>query len=371
MAARVVLAAAAAGLLLAAGSAAAPERRELRLRVFLAGVDSPSYVAATRSEPRNVYVVELRGRIIVVTNGKRRRKPFLDLRSKVSLGNERGLFSVAFHPGYARNHRLYVDYTDRNGDTRVVELRSRNAVASTTGRQLLLLDQPNDNHLGGQLQFGPDGRLYVSTGDGGTGPNDPAGGDPRNAGQNLETHFAKLLRIDVDAAQPVVEIAGYGLRNPWRFSFDRATGDLYVADVGQALREEVNYVPRSSDGLENYGWRIFEGTHRLRESEEPVGPGRLVTPIAEYTHDGGRCSVTGGYVYRGTAVPAARGRYFYGDYCTGTIWSLAVVNGVATGMRQEAFRVPNLTSFGEDAKGELYAVSGAGSVSGTVFKLRP
>jgi glucose/arabinose dehydrogenase len=367
--ARLVLAATAAGLLLVSGSAAAPQRTQLRLRVFLRGIDAPSYVAATASEPRNVYVVELRGRILVATNGKLRRRPFLDIRSKVSLGNERGLFSVAFHPAYARNHKLYVDYTDRNGDTRVVELRSRNGVAAPSGRQLLFLDQPNDHHLGGQLQFGPDGRLYVSTGDGGAGPSDPSGGDPRNAGQDLTTNFAKLLRIDVDAPQPVVEIAGYGLRNPWRFSFDRRTGDLYVADVGQALREEVNFVPRSSEGLENYGWRVFEGTHRLRENEAPGGPGRLVTPIVEYTHDGGACSITGGYVYRGAAVPAARGRYFYGDYCTGTVWSLAVVNGVATGLRREPFRVSNLTSFGEDAKGELYAVSGSGSVTGTVYKL--
>lgn len=355
---RVLAASALAALLVVPISGAARDRATLSLRPFLSGLHDPVYLAATKGQPNTVYVVEQGGMIRVATGGKLRAKPFVDLTSRITSGGEQGLLSVAFHPNYAKNHRLYVDYTDTRGDTRVVELRSRNGVAAKTGRQLLFVDQPYANHNGGQLQFGPDGWLYVGMGDGGSG------GDPGNRAQNLGSRLGKLLRINVNTGRPVVQVAGYGLRNPWRFSFDRRGGDLYIGDVGQNAWEEIDYTPLSSAGLENYGWRVYEGNHVYQQGQQPASPGKLVQPIAEYPHSQG-CSVTGGYVYRGASVAAAQGRYFYGDYCSGRIWSLRVTGGRATELRQEGFRVANLTSFGEDARGELYAVSG----SGTVYRL--
>jgi glucose/arabinose dehydrogenase len=331
------------------------ERLHLRLVRVAAGFDSPVHVAAPASEPDRLYVVEQPGRIRVVVRGKVRREPFLDIRRLVLSGGEQGLFSVAFHPDYARNRRFYVDYTDRRGDTRVVEYRSNGVRAiPSSARQLLFVDQPYSNHNGGQVAFGPDGRLYVGMGDGG------AGGDPENRAQNLATHLGKLLRINVNAPNPEPEIVGYGLRNPWRFSFDRTTGDLYIGDVGQNRFEEVDFTRRNSAGLENYGWDVYEGRARF-ENKRPNPAGRVVFPIAVYGL-GNRCSVAGGFVYRGRRLPSLRGRYFYGDYCSGEIWSLRVRNGRATGQRRERFRVASVSSFGEDARGELYLVSHGGRV---------
>jgi glucose/arabinose dehydrogenase len=222
-------------------------------------------------------------------------------------------------------------------------------------RTLLNLADPYSNHNGGQLMFGPDGRLYVGTGDGG------AGGDPENRAQNLGSRFGKLLAINVDRRGAGWQTVGYGLRNPWRYSFDRRTGDLYIGDVGQNSWEEVDFTPRRSPGLENYGWDVYEGRARY-EDKQPSGPGKLVFPIAVYSLNGEPCAVTGGFVYRGSAVPAARGRYFYGDNCSGEIWSLRVVGGRARSVRKESFRLPGLSSFGEDGKGELYAVTLGGQL---------
>jgi glucose/arabinose dehydrogenase len=355
---RAVVAAALVALLAVPISGAARERSTLTLRPFLSGLDEPLYLTATKSQPNTVYIVEQPGTIRVATKGKLSPRAFLDIRSKVKSGGEQGLLSVAFHPRYAQNHKLYVDYSDVIGDSRVVELRSRNGIAAPSGRQILFVKQPYSNHNGGQLQFGPDGWLYVGMGDGGSG------GDPANRAQNLGSRLGKLLRINVNTSRPVVQIVSYGLRNPWRFSFDRRGGDLYIADVGQGEWEEIDYTPRSSPGLENYGWRVYEGTHRYQQGQQPSGPGKLVMPVAEYSHSQG-CSVSGGYVYRGASVGAAQGRYFYGDYCSGRIWSLRVASGKATDVRQESFRVNSLTSWGEDARGELYAVSGGG----TIYKL--
>ena len=343
-------------------SGAARERSSLTLRPFLSDLDAPLYLAATKSQPNNVYVVEQAGRIRVATNGKLRARPFLDIRSKVKSGGEQGLLSVAFHPNYAKNHKLYVDYTDVNGDTRVVELRSRNGVAATSGRQILFVKQPYANHNGGQLQFGPDGWLYVGMGDGGSG------GDPENRAQNLDSRLGKLLRINVNTKRPVIRVVAYGLRNPWRFSFDRRGGDLYIGDVGQNAWEEVDLrTPRQQRGLNNYGWRVWEGRSRYTSGQQVSSRGVLVFPIAVYSHSQG-CSITGGYVYRGKTVASARGRYFYGDFCNGTIWSLRTSHGKLTsGPRRESFSVGNLSSFGEDAAGELYATS----LDGTVYKLSP
>ena len=328
----------------------------LHLQLVARGFVSPVSVAAPRGEPGRLYVVEQRGTIRVLDHGKLRPQPFLDIQSIVgSESNEQGLLSVAFHPKYARNHRLYVDYTDRNGDTRVVEYRSDGqSVLPRTARRLLFVDQPYSNHNGGQLQLGPDGMLYAGMGDGGSG------GDPDDNGQNAQTSLAKLLRTD--PLRVDWQIAGYGLRNPWRFSFDRATGDLYIADVGQSGWEEIDYRPRGAAPA-NFGWARFEGTHFFKDVPL-LDSAPLVQPIVEYSHEEG-CSVTGGYVYRGSAVPSARGRYFYGDYCTGTIWSLGVVDGRAIDVRHEPLSVPELTTFGEGARGELYLVSR----NGTIYRL--
>jgi glucose/arabinose dehydrogenase len=341
---RLFLAAALAALVVAAPAGA------FSLRQVASGFDQPTYVTAAPGEPGKLYVVEQTGRIQALAGG--RRSVFLDVHGLVSCCGERGLLSVAFHPQYATNHRFYVDYTDTGGDTRVVEYRSRAGGAPVRVRELLFVKQPYSNHNGGQLEFGPDGQLWVGMGDGGSA------GDPENRAQNLSERLGKLLRIAVDSPGAPVTIAAYGLRNPWRFSFDQS--DLWIADVGQGTWEEIDFLPRARLGtLPNFGWRVFEGRAQFRSGETPNGRGPLVAPIAVYSHALG-CSVTGGYVYRGSAVPAAQGRYFYGDYCSGRVWSIAAA-GVRT-PRLESIRVPQLTSWGLDSSGELLAVSQNGTI---------
>ena len=320
------------------------------LRPYVSGFRSPTFVGAAPGQPDRLYVVEQAGTIRYV-EGQRIAGTLLDIRARVGSGGERGLLSVAFSPNYEQDHLFYVDYTDKSGDTRVVEFRSKNGRAIlASARQLLFVDQPYPNHNGGQLQFGPDGLLYVGMGDGG------AGGDPGNRAQNLRQRLGKLLRIDPSKRGARWQPIGYGLRNPWRFSFDRANGDLYIADVGQDAWEEIDFRARSRlDTLANYGWRVYEGRTRYAAGT-PAGPGELVAPISVYSHKEG-CSVTGGYVYRGSTRPDAFGRYFFGDLCSGTIWSLHVEHGRAVGLRKESARIGELSSFGEGASGALYAVS--------------
>jgi glucose/arabinose dehydrogenase len=339
--------------LVLAGSAGAAT-----LRPFATGFDQPVYVAAAPGDPGRLYVVEQPGRILTLAG--QRKSTFLDIHSLVSCCGERGLLSVAFHPRYAQNRRFFLDYTDTNGDTRVVEYRARTSGAPVRVRQVLFVKQPYPNHNGGQLQFGPDGRLWVGMGDGGSG------GDPENRAQNLDERLGKLLRIDVDAAGAPVEVGAYGLRNPWRFSFDG--GNLYLGDVGQNAWEEVDFLPGRLLGAKpNFGWSVYEGRVRYQEGQSPTSGGPLIAPVAVYSHSLG-CSVTGGYVYHGSAVPAARGRYFYGDYCSGRIWSLAASNGRAVGApRLEPAKVESLSSWGLDSRGELYAAS----LGGTIYKLAP
>ncbi len=355
----VILALAAA--VLPAVAVGASERTQLRMRVFASGFDSPVFVGAPRSEPGKLYVVEQPGVIRVLVNGKLRAQPFLDIRNRVRSGGEQGLLSVAFHPNYAKNHRFFVYFNDKSGDVRVYEFRS-NGTVGLPGTAKPLLRVPHrqyDNHNGGQLEFGPDGRLYAGTGDGGSG------GDPNNHSQNLSSRLGKLLRLNVDKRGARWQIVGYGLRNPWRFSWDRATRDLYIGDVGQNAWEEVDVrTPAQQRGLNNYGWRVWEGRARYQDGQQVNPRGKLVFPIVVYSHNDG-CSISGGYVYRGKAVPSARGRYFYGDYCNGTIWSLRAVKGKLRGVRREPFTVPNVSSFGEDSAGELYAAS----LNGSIYKL--
>jgi glucose/arabinose dehydrogenase len=326
----------------------------VRLKLVASGLEAPVHLASTPSEPERLYVVEQVGRIRIVEGGRVLGRPFLDIASDVRAGGEQGLLSVAFAPDYETSRRFYVNYTDLNGDTRVVEFEVRSAGPPARRRELLFVEQPYANHNGGQLAFGPDGRLYVGMGDGGSG------GDPENRAQNLEERLGKLLSLDVAEQGVEWRLEGLGLRNPWRFSFDRETGDLWIADVGQGDWEEIDFLPRESPGVENYGWDVYEGTH-VFEEKEPNPRGELVMPVAEYSH-GESCSITGGFVYRGESVPAAAGRYFYGDYCSGFVWALSPRGDGVSQPRRLPFEVPGLSSFGEDTAGELYLTSLVGDV---------
>ena len=342
-----LVAATATGVSFAAGNASP------RLAVVARGLSSPVDAVQAPGEPGRVYVVEQGGLIRVVERGRVRPAPFLDVRSLVVAGGEQGLLGLAFSPRYARDKTFYVNYTaSPDGSTRVVRYRAAGGRAVPgSAQEILRVDQPYANHNGGNLVFGPDGKLWVGLGDGGSG------GDPENRAQNPDTLLGKMFRLDVRQAKPTPELVAIGLRNPWRYSFDRATGDLWIGDVGQGTIEEVDRLPRATTGLVNFGWSVFEGRNRF--SDRTLGPGRLVQPVAQYTHASG-CSITGGFVYRGKAVPRLAGRYVFGDYCSGTIWSIPARGGA---MRKEPVRVDQLTSFGESLDGAtLYAVSGAGTL---------
>ncbi len=338
---------------------------------------SPLYVTAPPGDKRRVFVVEQGGRIMLRLGGKRVRRPFLDLRSDVTAGGEQGLLSMAFAPDYARTGRFYVYFTDRRGNERVQEFRrssgNPNRASKSTRRQVMVMADPYPNHNGGLLLFGPDNLLYIGTGDGG------AGGDPENRAQNLDSLLGKLLRIDPrrhgsspyrsPASNPFVgragrnEIYAYGLRNPWRFSFDRRTGDLYIGDVGQDEREEIDFARRGEARGRNYGWSCFEGTRRYDASRSCPG---AVGPALDYGRAGGECSVTGGVVVRDPAVPDLAGRYVYGDFCVGRLRSFRIVGDKAADDRGLGLHVSSLSSFGEDARGRVYATS----LDGPVYRLR-
>lgn len=332
------------------------EAAAVGIRVVVRGLDAPVYVTAAPRQPGRLYVVEQGGRIKIVESG-RVTGTFLDVSRRITSGGEQGLLGLAFHPDYPRNPRFYVNYTDLSGHTRVVQYRAngRRAIPSSA-RRLLLVRQPYSNHNGGMVTVGPDRWLYVGMGDGGSG------GDPGDVAQNMGSRLGKLLRIDIDGGANRVLIAALGLRNPWRFSFDKANGALWIGDVGQGSIEEINYSPPGRRALLNFGWDAFEGSQRFEDT--PLGPGVLINPVVEYDHSQG-CSVTGGYVYRGSLVPSAKGRYFYGDYCSGIVWSVTVSGGKVSTPRREPFQVENLTSFGQDNAGEVYLVSH----SGTIYRL--
>jgi glucose/arabinose dehydrogenase len=310
-----------------------------------------------------LFILEKAGRIRIIENEQLLNEPFLDITDRVgSRGNEQGLLGLAFHPQYEENGWFYVNYTDTNGDTVLARFQvSSDANRSDPGSELRLLgvDQPYPNHNGGALAFGPDGNLYAGLGDGG------AAGDPQGNAQSLDTLLGKILRLDVDSGEPYAipgdnpfgnEIWAYGLRNPWRLSFDTATGDLYIGDVGQGEWEEIDFLAAGSAGGANFGWDHREGAHDY----EGGGPAGMIDPVAEYSHPEGGCSVSGGYVYRG-AMPEWNGIYLYGDYCTGIIWGL--FRSVAGWQEQQLFDVDvTITSFGQDENGEVYLVSDSGSI---------
>ena len=340
------------------------------LDVVADGLDRPLYVTAPAGDPR-LFVVEQVGRIRIVADGAVRDEPFLDISADLSRGNEQGLLGLAFHPDYAANGRFFINYTDRAGATRIVSYRvsgdpDRADAASAT--PLLSIEQPFANHNGGWLGFGPDGLLYIGMGDGG------AAGDPNGNGQNKDSLLGKILRIDVDGGEPygipagnpfadgggAPEIFALGLRNPWRISFDG--DDIYIGDVGQRRIEEIDVIGVADAGA-NLGWNVMEGPDCYQPRKDCPAEG-LVLPVHSYTHEEG-CSVTGGYVYRGAAIPAIAGRYFFADYCAGVLQSFVYAGGAATEIvRHDAAlgAIGDVTSFGLDGAGELYVTTGAGAV---------
>ncbi|HEX9893587.1 MAG TPA: PQQ-dependent sugar dehydrogenase [Gemmatimonadales bacterium] len=353
----------------------------MQLQVVATGLQFPLLLTAPLTDLTRLFVVEKRGVIRIIRNGQLLPTPFLDIRQKVSTGSEQGLLGLTFHPSYSTNGVFVINYTDTQGDTRIASLKvSANPdIADPASEEVFLfVDQPFDNHNGGHVTFGPFGFLFIGLGDGGSA------GDPGNRAQDLTTTLGKLLRYQVDDAgrvtiptgNPLVGNPGvlwgiwsWGLRNPWRFSFDRLTSDLYVADVGQNQIEEVNVV-KGTDGFGraiNFGWRIMEGTRCFNPSSG-CEAGGLRLPVLEYTHAEG-CSVTGGHVYRGQAIAGIVGHYFYSDFCSGWIRSFRYQDGAANDRREwpELNTGENVSSFGEDAAGELYFMTSAGRV----YKLVP
>ena len=344
----------------------------LGLRKLVGGLRRPVALLPAPGDTTRLYIVEQPGRIRVLEGGSLRAEPFYDITGKVSTGNEQGLLGLAFHPGYATNRRLYVNYTDPDKDTHVVEYRASAdglRVDPNTARELLVVDQPYSNHNGGHLAFGPDGKLYVGLGDGGSA------GDPLGAGQDLKQKLGKMLRLDVDApstAKAPTEIALYGLRNPWRYAFDPATGDLYIGDVGQDQWENVYVVAAGDRLVHNFGWNVSEGAHCFRSKE--CDQRNFTAPVADYPHAEG-CSITGGQVYRGAALPELAGVYFYADYCTGLLRSFRWYRAPderAGGVIRDHWDwkatldrdgvLAQVSSFGTDAAGELYVVLLTGSI---------
>lgn len=362
----------------------------LAAELIASGLDSPVHVAAPPLDPRRLFIVEQPGRILLVRDGALQPTPFLDISGKVLSGGERGLLSIAFDPAYEQNGRLFVNYTRKpDGDTVVARYQaSTDDVADATSETVLFtIDQPFSNHNGGQIAFGADGYLYVGMGDGGSG------GDPLEAAQDDTQMLGKMLRVDVAVSSspywavppsnpnpgaPGLRalIWAKGLRNPWRFSFDRANDDLYIGDVGQNSTEEIDYTPAPRAGALNYGWDVFEGAVCYEPAPDPVCPSPPIGftfPLYTYSHAAG-CSVTGGFVYRGCALPDLHGAYFYSDYCAGWIRTFDVVGGVAANQTDRSaelvshgYGTGNTASFGEDARGELYIVN----LDGSVWKLVP
>jgi glucose/arabinose dehydrogenase len=327
---------------------------------ILSGFDSPVQVTSAPGAPDTLYVVEQIGTIRIVREGQIA-GTFLDIRGLIKSGGEQGLLSLAFSPQYASNHMFYVSYTDVHGNSRVARYRAANGRGvRSTGRIILRVRQPFSNHNGGQLQFDRRGYLYFGLGDGGSE------GDPDQTSQNMHTRLGKLLRSASRIPGTGWKTVGLGLRNPWRFSFDSATDNLWIGDVGQDHWEEVDFRPaRLLDKPANYGWSRYEGSVVYSSSHRYTSVGQKVRPVLVYSHAHG-CSVTGGYVYRGSAVPAARGRYFYGDYCAGTIWSFRVGAHGRASAAAVSGQVPSLSSFGVDGNGELYATS----LDGALYRLR-
>lgn len=360
----------------------------LKTELVASGFNRPVFATSPPGDGRLFIVDQHVGQIWIIKNGSVIATPFLDIGDKVAVGSELGLLGLAFHPDYNTNGFFFVNYTRSSDNASTIERyavsANPNIADITSGATILIIPQPFANHNGGMLSFGPmDEYLYISSGDGGSS------GDPFGNAQDKTTLLGKILRIDVDGAFPYAipidnpyagssveaeEIWNLGVRNPWRTSFDRETGDLYIADVGQGLLEEINFQPAGNGGGENYGWRCYEGNNAYNTTGCDDAS-NYEFPILEYSHSAGRCSITGGYVYRGCAIPDLSGTYFYADYCTGEIWSFeydgVTVNNLTdrtlelapTGINS----IGNISSFGEDGDGEIYIVD----LDGEIYKIVP
>jgi glucose/arabinose dehydrogenase len=357
----------------AAQSATRAQFEAARVRlVKVAALEQPVAMAVRPGDDNVLYVLEQVGRVRAIRDGRLDPTPVVDISGEVTAGGEQGLLGLAFSPD---GRYLYLAYTDRDGNHQVSELTMGGRQADPgSERSLLHFEDPFPNHNGGQLAFGPDRRLYVAFGDGGSG------GDPLGNGQSLDTLFGKILRIDprpsggrpygIPSDNPFVgregargEIWDYGLRNPWRFSFDAATGDLWIGDVGQNTYEEVDHEP-AGEGGRNYGWNRREGLHPYDGGDRPDG---AVDPVIEYGRAGGACTVIGGFVYRGQRIRGLRGAYLYGDYCAGWVRAARVSDGRVTTERDLGLSIPSLSSFGADSDGELYAMS----LTGDLYRIAP
>jgi glucose/arabinose dehydrogenase len=357
------------------GSAAPDVTAARSVRLAKVGsFNAPIYVTAPRGDRSRVFVVERGGRIRVLLRGRKLRRPFLNLSSDVRTDGERGLLSMAFAPDYAKSGRFYVYFTDRDGDIHIQQFtrsRNPNVARKASRRNVITIEHSRfSNHNGGQLEFGPDGFLYAGVGDGG------GAGDPFRSGQSLRTDLGKILRIDprpgggfrVPGSNPFLrrsgarpEIWAYGLRNPWRFSFDRRTGALVIGDVGQDQQEEVDYARRGRGRGVNYGWSVFEGNHHYRSGSAPGAR----KPNFVRTHGAGWCAITGGYIVRDRSLRGLYGRYVYGDLCRSDLHSIVLTTRGARSDQRLGLRVQQLVSFGEDAAGHVYAVS----LNGPVYRL--
>ena len=341
-----------------------PDVANYTWRTLAEGLQRPTDIQNAGDGSGRLFIVEQHGRILVYQNGSILPAPFLDIVSEVgSSGNEQGLLGLAFHPNYRENGLFFVNYTDRNGNTVIARFHvssDPNLADAASEKRILAAEQPFPNHNGGVLAFGPDGYLYAGLGDGGSQ------GDPFGNAQRTDVLLGKILRLDVDSGDPYAipasnpfgnEVWAYGLRNPWRLSFDRLTHDLYIGDVGQSTWEEIDFLPAGSAGGANFGWNTLEGNHPYKGSGQPG----LVAPVAEYSHSEGGCSVSGGYVYRGQSLPEWQGIYLYGDFCTGIIWGLIRTGG--TWQSQLLFDTSlSISSFGVDEAGELYIANLQGMI---------
>jgi len=382
------------------------EEKKLSSVLIADGYKKPVFITSYPNNAKLLYIVEQAGLIKIINDGKKLSRPFFDINKRVvnpnRPGDERGLLGFAFHPNHTNNGKFYINYMDNDGNTIISEFSTNSELRADhkSERIILKLKQPYGNHNGGDIQFGPDGYLYISIGDGGKA------GDPLNAGQDLSSLFGKIIRIDIEQkpygipkSNPFFgqkdkreEIWAWGLRNVWRFSFDKQTGDKYLADVGQNKWEEVNFEPASSKGGLNYGWRIMEANHCYDPKENCPTEG-LIKPIIEYPNDANHpafafriieelsfsetdvegCSVTGGYVYRGQKIKSMQGQYIFGDYCSGNIWTLKVVNGKAINFKNRTEEInigggeftTYISSFGQDSDGEIYIID----YNGGIYKL--
>ena len=382
------------------------EEKNLSSVLIADGYKKPVFITSSPNNAKLLYIVEQAGLIKIINDGKKLSRPFFDINKRVvnpnRPGDERGLLGFAFHPNHTNNGKFYINYMDNDGNTIISEFSTNSKLRADhkSERIILKLKQPYGNHNGGDIQFGPDGYLYISIGDGGKA------GDPLNAGQDLSSLFGKIIRIDIEQkpygipkSNPFFgqkdkreEIWAWGLRNVWRFSFDKQTGDKYLADVGQNKWEEVNFEPASSEGGLNYGWRIMEANHCYDPKENCPTEG-LIKPIIEYPNDANHpafafriieelsfsetdvegCSVTGGYVYRGQKIKSMEGQYIFGDYCSGNIWTLKVVNGKAINFKNRTEEInigggeftTYISSFGQDSDGEIYIID----YNGGIYKL--